>query len=313
MQDKLPIENICAKMDALGLWDAIAPYNWAVKPAGTVFPYFCSVVKGDGNPVKVRFLMLEGWQTLHDYIRTRIDGNFGFYSSPMELPHIEMVLSSDGTSQLYRHDAGYMPVRAKDRERELAAKILWESYGVMLRVESDKSLPMKFSSEKALFARVELAGEKWEDRPLTIPDPPPIVERVSFSSQDIARSKDVPFVKDRVWQADFCLVPQMMTAEKRPRSVYQLSVVDSAYPAPFIQRLSINPEDGLKGLWESVPARILKLMLERGAVPGEIKLRSGRLFRLTRPLTMELPFKLSLHDSLPDIEELFRNGRDNMV
>ena len=37
------IEDIGAKMDALGVWEAVAPYNWAVCPKGTVFPYFCCV------------------------------------------------------------------------------------------------------------------------------------------------------------------------------------------------------------------------------------------------------------------------------
>ena len=58
------VEEIGAKMDALGLWDALAPYNWAVKPHGTAFPYFCTVIKGTEEAVKVRFLMLEGWNTL---------------------------------------------------------------------------------------------------------------------------------------------------------------------------------------------------------------------------------------------------------
>ena len=38
------------------------------------------------------------------------------------------------------------------------------------------------------------------------------------------------------------------------------------------------------------------LVFARGKVPGELKTRSGRVFRLLRPLCMELPFKLSLHE-----------------
>ena len=56
----MEVEEIGRRMDALGLWEVLAPYNWAVKPKGTVFPYFCSVFKGDDKPVKVRFMMLEG-------------------------------------------------------------------------------------------------------------------------------------------------------------------------------------------------------------------------------------------------------------
>ena len=139
----MEIEEIAARMDALGLWEALAPYNWAVKPKGTAFPYFCSVFKGDGKLVKVRFLMLEGWQTLHDYVHIRVDNNFGFYSSPMEMPKLELVLTLAGEIKLFRHDPGYMPQEANEAQRALARKILWEAYGVMMRVESDRALPMK--------------------------------------------------------------------------------------------------------------------------------------------------------------------------
>lgn len=301
------IANIGAKMDALGLWDSILPYNWAVKPSGTVLPYFCTVIKGDLNPVKVRLLMLEGWQTLHDYIRTRIDGNFGFYSSPMELPHLELVILDGGACELYRHDPGYMPVKAGEKDCKLAAKVLWQAYGVMLRLESERDLPLKFSEEKAVFARVESSSGEWSDVPLTIPDPPVLVEKVSLSKSQVAQAQDVVFAKNLIWEMDFRLMPLMMTKEKRARCVYQLSVRDNVSGENgYSLRLSVDPEGGLKALWESVPQRILKLMIDRAVVPGEIKLCSGRLFRFMRPLTMELPFKLSLHDSLPNLEELFR-------
>ena len=100
--------DIGAKMDALGLWEAIAPFNWAVKPKGVAFPYFCtSFPCAKESPVRARFLMLDGWQTLHDYVRTRIDRNFGFYSSPAEMPHLELVFPKEGTCRLFRYDTGY--------------------------------------------------------------------------------------------------------------------------------------------------------------------------------------------------------------
>ena len=50
------LETIGARMDALGLWKELAPYNFALKPRGTVFPYFCTILPGDAeDPVKARF------------------------------------------------------------------------------------------------------------------------------------------------------------------------------------------------------------------------------------------------------------------
>ena len=296
-------EEIGAKMDALGLWKLLEPYNFAVKPRGTVFPYFCTVLKGEKRPVRARFLMLEGWQTLHDFVRTRIDRNFGFYSTPVEMPHFELVVLEDGQMRLFRHDTGYMPFEAKDAQRDLAARILWEAYGVMLRVESDRKLPLKFSDEKAIFARVEIAAGQWEDRPLEIPDPPPHTEKVSFPKADIKSAQDLPFVKDDVLDLDFGLLPNVMTKEPRPRCVYELKAVDPKTGGTAIaSRVSVHPEAGLKGMWESMPVQVLRELIRRGKVPGELRTRSGRVFRLLRPLCMELPFKLSLHDRLQSLE-----------
>jgi hypothetical protein len=287
-------------MDALGLWELLGPYNWAVKPRGTVFPYFCSVFKGDGGPVKVRFMMLEGWQTLHDYVHTRVDRNFGFYSSPMEMPQFELVIAVSGEIKLFRHDPGYMPVEASAPQRALVAKVLWEAYGVMMRVESDRELPMKFASERSIFARVETADGKWEDAPLEIPEPRAYVEKVVLGNEDISRAKDLPVATGDVLEVDFRLLPALMTKEARPRCVYEFVAVDPATGARVIDsRVSVNPESGLKGMWESLPVRMLKGFIEIGKVPGTVKVVSGRVFRMLRPLCMELPFKLSLHDSLP--------------
>lgn len=293
------VEEIGAKMDGLGLWSAILPYNWAVKPKGTVFPYFCSILKGETAPVKVRFLMLEGWQTLHDFVRTRVDRNFGFCSSPIEFPHLELVILVSGEMKLFRHDPGYMPIEASAAQRELAARILWESYGIMLRIESEPNLPMKFASEKSIFARVERSSGEWADAPLEIPDPPIHVENISFEKADLKRAKDVPFVAEEILHVDFRLRPQIMTKEPRPRCVYQLIAVDSATKETVVDlRASIGPEGGLKGLWEVMPQQLLRALVERGRIPGEIKVLSGRVFRMLRPLCLELPFKLSLHDTL---------------
>ena len=299
------VEEIGAKMDALGLWEIVAPYNWAVKPRGTAFPYFCTtMVEAAGSPVKVRFLMLEGWQTLHYYIRTRIDRNFGFYSSPMEMPHLELVFLRDGACRLFRHDEGYMPLEADARQRSLAEKILWEAFGVMMRVEADNSLPMRFSEERAVFARVETSDGAWADSPLPIPDPRPHVEKVSFAKDDVKRAQDLPIEPDKALSVDFRLLPNVATGEARPRCVYQLAAVDPSTGERVLDcRATVSAEGGLKGLWEAMPAQLLKALIRRGRIPGEVRLRSGRVFRLLRPLCVELPFKLSLHDDLSELKE----------
>ena len=290
-------------MDALDLWDVLAPYKFAVKPRGTAFPYFCSVAKGDkDSPVKARLLMLEGWQTLHDFVRTRIDHDFGFYSSPLEFPRFELVVTTSGRALAFRYDAGFMPQPVPEDRRDLVAKILWEAFGVFLRVESDRALPLRFADGRALFARVEGADGTWADEPLEIPDPPPHKETVSLSKDLVKAAQDLPFVADDALELDFGLLPKVMTDEPRPRTVYELVAADAKTgEQAFACRVSLAGDASLRALWEEMPSQALREIVRRGKVPGEIRVRSGRVFRLLRPLCVELPFKLSLHDRLERI------------
>lgn len=298
------VESIGAKLDALGLWDAMVPYHWALRPRGTVFPYFCSTVSVAEGPVKARLLLLEGWQTFHDYVRGRIDRSYGFYSSPMELPHFELVVLARGGVKLYRNDPGYVPREVTAAEASFSLPLLWEVYGVMLRCEADAKLPLVYSAEKAMFSRVEDVGGQWRDEPLTILEAPPYVEQISFPKELLARAKDLPFAADEALELDFRMLPGVMTREARPRTAYVLAAIDAATSAKaFREQVSFSPEAGLKALWTAMPARVLMHIVGRGRVPGEIRLVSPRVFRMLRPLCLQLPLKLSLHDRLPELEK----------
>ena len=307
----MTIEDIGRKLDGLGLWDAVGPYHWAIKPKGTAFPYFFCLLKGEQAPVKVRLLLLEGWQTFHDFVRTRIDRNYAFYLSPIEFPHYELVILESGEMKLFRHDAGYAPLEADARQRDFCARLLWEMFGVMMRIETDRQLPLKFATEKAIFARVETAPDVWSDEPLVIPDPRAHVERVVFKKDDIAAAKDLPFAAEEKIEVDFRLFPHWVTTEKRPRNAYVLCVLDAATGERLVwDRRTIDPETGLRGMWESLPPRLLAHIIARGRVPSEIRLSSGRIFRLLRMLCTEIPFKLSLHDRMPLMDAAFAAGTE---
>ncbi len=308
--DALTPVEIGRKMDALAIWDSLLPFNWIVKPAGTVFPYFCTSLKGEAPHVKVRFLMLEGWQTFHDYIHTRVDRNFGVYSTPMEMPHFEMVVSPAGDVHIFRHDPGYMPRALSAKESELCAKVLWEAYGVMMRLETDQKLPLKYAAEKAMFARIQDASGNWVDSPMEIPPMRPYVEEISFSKASIAKAKDMPIAEGYQIELDFRLIPNVMTREERARCAYELLAVNSASgERVFSDRTSVVPDAGLKGMWLAMPSRVLERLIEGQRLPSQIKVTSGRVFRLLRFLCHELPIKLSLHDRLECLEESYGKSR----
>lgn len=303
----MTVEDIARRMDGLDLWKAVSSFHWGIKPKGTVIPYFFCILPGDRPTIKVRILFLEGWQTFHDFVRTRLDPNFGFYQTPMELPHFEVVILTDGAAHLFRHDPGYMPAEATAAQRDFCVRLLWQTYGVMLRIESEKNLPLKFAAERAIFARVEGRDGTWKDEPLVVPAARPHEEVVGFPNVLLAKAKDLPFVQDFVMELDFRHLPNIMTQEARPRCVYFLAAIDSKTGEKLIDdRASVMPDLGLRGLWEKMPRRFLERLVEGGRIPSEVKVRSARVFRMMRPLCMDLPFKLSLHDALPKLEEALK-------
>lgn len=295
-------EEIGLQMDGLDLWKRIADHNWAVRPRGAAFPYFCTVMVGDDSPVKARFLMLEGWQTFHDYVHVRFDRNYGFCSSPIELPHYELVVLKGDKPRLFRHDAGFLPIRVAPEKLPMVEKMLWEAFGFMLRFETQLQLPMKYFDEAAIFSRVETADGVWEDAPLPFLPPRPHVEKVSFPKDLVKKVVDLPQTATESISLDFRLLPNVITREPRPRCVYALVGVDAVGKKLFDCRVSINPQGGLRGLWEAMPVSVMSELVAMGRVPGEIRLCSGRVFRLLRPLCVELPVKLTLKDSIPALD-----------
>lgn len=293
------VEEIGRKIAALDAWKAVAPYNWGVKPRGVAFPYFCNCQPGEQPQLKARLYLLDGWNTFHDWVQLRVSSDFGYYSSPVEMPHFEIVFLADGSLKAFRHETGYVPREPNESESALLARLLWEVYGVMLRIESDPKLPLVYSDDRAVFARVESADGVWHDAPLAIPERPVFVERVSFQKSKVEAVKGLPLVAEEAIELDFRLRPDLSTREVRPRFGYELVAADAKTGERIVcERTSVDPEKGLKHLWESVPPRVLLLFEKRGRVPGEVRVRSGRLFRLMRSLGAELPFKLSLHSQL---------------
>jgi hypothetical protein len=110
---------------------------------------------------------------------------------------------------------------------------------------------------------------------------------------------------------DFRINPALVTKDARQRLVYTLSLVDAAKGESLgACNFSVAQKDGsLADLWQPLAGIVLDRFVALGWIPGEIKMMSGRLFRMLRPLCLELPVKLSLHDSLPSLAKLQTKGK----
>ncbi|MBR4354358.1 MAG: hypothetical protein IKP97_03565 [Kiritimatiellae bacterium] len=297
------IAEVMRQIDSLGFWPGYL--QWVLLPRGSVYPYFGMIEPVENHAeIKAQGLFLEGWQTFHDYNLWRHDREYGFVSYPGELPGFFCLWLKDGRTEVYRQDPGFKPRPLVEREEPLFFQLIRESFGLVMRIENDPKLCHRYLDEGSLFGRRQTDEGPWEDVPVPMVQPRPHVEHVTLPKADVAAAKDLPLLKDRALEVDFRCNPAYATQEAHSRIAYDFLLRD-AQPGQLPVRLRFSvrpPQCTLADMWQNLAPCLLKEMVKRGFVPGEIRVRSQRVFRLLRPLTLQLPFKLSLHDSLPGLD-----------
>ncbi|HBJ59787.1 MAG TPA: hypothetical protein DDY72_04975 [Verrucomicrobia bacterium] len=308
LSDKDAIIDIARKMDRLDLWKLTAAFNWAIKPYGSPFPYFCTTMLSDTSPVRVRFVLLEGWQTMHDFVRMRMDPEFGYYISWIELPQFEIAYArKDDLIVPSRHNPGYLPWFLTPKQEGLVRRMLWEAYGVMLRLEGDHTLVLKHAEDRALFARVETAPGVWQDEPLEIPEPPPYEERVPVPLDLIVQAKSLPIRPDLKVAVDLRFSLDHESKDIPPRVQYSMRVVNLGTRKRIVDDATfVDPlRGGLKNIWLEMPGQLLRRFVEKKVLPCEIQVESARVFRFLRPVFLELPVKLTKLEDIPPLDACF--------
>ena len=298
--------SIAHAIVALNAWEKAARHNWALVPQTSADPYIVSVVLEKAPPVKARLLLFPGLTVFRDYMLTRRFADFGVYMSLMDFPHFELLVTHDGTIELFSHRPGFVPVRPSSIELAFLAPLLYECYGVMLRLEQEPDLPLTYAEKNALFARKESVPDVWCDGPLGMPKEEVInlEEHVAVDRRACEEAKVLPIFPKERWEIDFVMVPLYRTPGPDPRFLYLLAAVDAESGEKMVwEKMSVDGKpDGLKRLWEGHAQRLLDAIRKRGRVPGEIHVRSPRMARFLRPLGLHLPFKLVQHAKLPSLE-----------
>lgn len=320
--------EIAEKIRALDLWKIAAPWTWAIKPRGVAFPYF-PTFRPNPQEGANEIGFLEGWDNFYNYAIARRDPSFGFYTSPVELPQWLFVSKKPrievdpvtkepdpiaATPFLFMHcDPGYMPKTVfSKREEEIFAKLLWETYGMMLRLDSGEEMMRKYADGGALFSRVEMPDGSWTDQPMEIMQPRAHVEKITISKDSVNKAKELPFDDAEKLAVDFRPVPNLHTKEARQRIAYILGIIDAATGRSIaFEIFAVDRETSLRTLWQNIAQRTLDQLVRRGKVPGEMQVASQRLFRMLRPLTSALPLKLSLHDSIPALHAAYMEFLNN--
>ena len=302
------VNEIAKAIASLNLWEKAAAHNWALVPQTSELPYLASamVENKKGSPVIGRLHLFPGFVPFRDFMLSRRMSDFGVGMSPMDFDHFELVSAKRGVTNLFVYEPGFVPRALTDDERAFIAPLLYECYGLMLRLDENPDLPLAYVKENALFARKEVSENVWIDGPLKLPDERqnPYTEQVSLNKAKCAAAAKLPVAGAEKWEVDFVMVPSYQTREKRARFLYVLAAVDAATGERRVwEQMSVDGKPGgLKRMWEAHAQRVLDRILVEGRIPGALHVRSPRMARFLRPLGMQLPFKLVQHAKLQTLE-----------
>jgi hypothetical protein len=306
--DKRTPREIAEAISKLSIWEERPEFNWGLVPQTTEFPYIGQLAYEKEGPLKGRLLLFPGFQVFHDFLMSRRFSDYGVFTSLLDFPHYTILFPRKGAAQCARYTPGFHPKDINSEEDDPLFKALAsQTYGVLLRLESDSKFAGLYSKEKAIVARKEISDNNWIDGPLRVPAKIPIKEeRIVFKKSDCEKAAALK-KNHEIWEVEFAMFPNFRTMESPPRFLYVFAGVDSkSGEKRFCYKMSVDgTPDGLLKLWEKHAERLLESILKFGEMPEEIRVRSPRVMRFIRPLGMYLPFKLSQYKTLPSIETYF--------
>ena len=296
--DEKDTESIARELARLNVWEKVAKHNFAIISEMALEPYLVSVNLEKAGPIAGRLLLFPGFDVFRDYRLFQEVPDYGVAMSLLDFTHWEVIALRDGTVQLYAYEPGYVPRPLSAEELSLLAPVLYECYGLFMRMEEEPDLPAKYVTQDSqrMFARKEGLDGKWRDTPLELPPVPnPLYqEQVLLDKKKCAEAAKLGIDESVSWQIEFAQLPNFHTREDRPRFLYLFAGVDETSGTRVIwDKASVSGQpNGLKSLWEGLSARLLLAVLRAGRIPAAVKVRSARLARLIRPLGLQLPFKL---------------------
>lgn len=316
--DKNNIDDIAKAISALNAWEKASKYNWALVSEMFDNPLIACVSIQQNGPMAARLMLFNGFAAHRDFAIFTQNQDVSFALSPLDFDHYEVIGLKDGGAEVFDYRPGYAPVHPDEETRALLAPVLYECYGLMLRLEDDPEIPAMYKAENAMFSRREGLDGKWRDAPLRPPDMNTVTwtERVGLDRMKCAQAARFNMAQGEVWEADFIQIPIFRTEDPRPRIMYLFAAVDAKTGEKRVwDKLVVDPKiprngsmDALKQLWESLASRMLEGVLKRAMVPAEIHVRTQRVMRFMRPLGLQIPFKLVLHQQLPRLTTAVNNS-----
>ena len=309
--DKNNIDEVAKAIAALKVWKKASKYNWALVSELFDKPLIAAVNPTPNGPIVGRLMLFNGFAAHRDFLIFRQNPDLSFATSPIDFDHYEVIGLKDGSVEIYDYRPGFIPVHPDAETRALLAPVIYECYGLMLRIDEDPELPALYIKDQALFSRKEGLDGKWHDAPLRPPNLDTVTwtERVGLDRVKCAQAVRLNMEPEEAWEVDFTQMPLYRTDGQQARMMFLFAAVDAKTGERRVwQKLAVDPSiprngtlDAMKPLWESLAAHVLDGVIRRGKVPGAIHVRNQRMMRFLRPLGLQLPFKLVLHQEMPQL------------
>jgi len=322
--------------------DRLSPWPW-MEPAscfGVAVPDMeepCFVLFGEPGREMRAIRILLGWKAFYEMMTRLADPAKQGVAWLLEIRMIEVLCAPEPL--LFQHERdflrairrepdgkgewtifrsivpGYHPWLPDAKERKLLEDVLYQAFGMALRVEADPGmLRSRFPREilirtsdgkggwRDVWSRVkELSGEEIEVR----------IE--SRRLQALAAKPTCPVTL----QVDLLFTPfSIQPGRERPQTAYVLLAVDAQSGLIHCGEL-FQAIGGIAAMWSEIPDRLIALFERLGGCPDAIEVRGDRMANLMRPLTEFLPFKLVRREHLKMLDEArvglsayLRNGEE---
>lgn len=213
------------------------------------------------------------------------------------------LLTEDGVNfpVFYSQHVGYYPDRLSATEVVEMQEILYQAYGMAMRVESEPTLTQQ-RLPKTFFVRMQDANGLWRD---TWVDEPPLTDEGVDVSIDLGRVRRIAeFTRVRnVLQVDLVLTSLRAKSRGNHRSeaVFTLLLMNRTDKSVICCE-ALQALQGVDVMWSRVPGIVLRELEQFGALPDEIEVRSERMLNILRPLSEMLPFTLRRREKLMTLE-----------
>jgi hypothetical protein len=307
--------------------DRLDPWQWmggadcfGVEMPGWDEPCFV-VFGGESKAFRhVRFLL--GWKAFYDLVTRLADPSKQVTTWLLEIRMIELLFVTGDL--LFEHEQnllktltrqadatystpvfrsiipGYHPWLPEARERDLLETVLYQAYGMAMRVEADNML-LKTRFPREILMRKQDAKGVWQDTWSPVKEVGDEEVEVRIESKRLQSLRTLP-LKPVTMQLDLIFTPlQILPDGQRPQTAYVLLAVDAK--SGFIMAGDLlQATEGIARMWSLIPERLLEIFERLGGCPATIELATDRMANLLRPLGEFLPFKMVRRERLALLE-----------